>query len=238
MPFAEHRIARPVPEKYRDLSSRYRATPESYVRSSNFPSDLFGDAALSGLRARASLVSQAEERSLIAALDALDLQPFRFQGWLGKRLTTSFGWRYDFDDASFTPGTPLPEWLLPLRDRAADFAGLPATEFEHALLIRYDPGAGIGWHKDRPVFEHVVGLSLGNEAVMRFRRRRPGGFDRFAAPLAPRSVYHLSGEARHQWEHSIAPMDVPRWSITFRSLSDKGRALGLGSRDLPSSRQP
>ncbi|MDT8758543.1 alpha-ketoglutarate-dependent dioxygenase AlkB [Sphingomonas psychrotolerans] len=193
-----------------------------------FP-NLFGAPALPGLRHAEDLVLPGEERALIAAIDALDLSPFRFQGWLGKRLTTSFGWRYDFDDASFTRGAPLPDWLLPLRDKAADFAGLPAAEFAHALLIRYDPGAGIGWHKDRPVFEHVLGVSLGNAATMRFRKRRPGGFDRFAAPLAPRSVYHLSGEARHQWEHSIAPMEAPRWSITFRSLSDKGRALSSAS---------
>ncbi len=95
-----------------------------------------------------------------------------------------------------------------------------------ALLIQYDPGAGIGWHKDRPVFENVVGLSLGSEAAMRFRRRIDTGFERQSVPLAPRSIYHLSGEVRHGWEHSIAPMDVPRWSITFRSLSDKGRRLG------------
>jgi DNA oxidative demethylase len=199
------------------------------VSKAVFPSDLFGGPSFPGLRVQEALVSSAEERDLVTAIDALDLQPFRFQGWLGKRLTTSFGWRYDFDDASFTRGRPLPEWLLPLRDLAAEFAGLPALEFEHALLTRYDPGAGIGWHKDRPVFEHVVGVSLGNPATMRFRRRRPGGFDRFAAPLAPRSIYHLSGEARHQWEHSIAPMEVPRWSITFRSLSEKGRALSPAS---------
>lgn len=193
------------------------------------PADLFGAPSLPGLTPADAFVSAAEEVDLIAAIDREPLAPFRFQGWLGKRLTTSFGWRYDFDDASFRQGTPLPDWLLPLRDRAADFAGLPGEAFEHALLIRYDPGAGIGWHKDRPVFEHVVGISLGNSATMRFRRRRPGGFDRFAVPLAPRSVYHLSGEARHQWEHSIAPMEVPRWSITFRSLSDKGAALSPAS---------
>ena len=89
-----------------------------------------------------------------------------------------------------------------------------------ALLIRYDPGAGIGWHRDRPVFEHVVGVSLGVPATMRFRRRRPGGFDRASVPLAPRSAYHLSGEARHGWEHSIAEMEETRWSITFRSFAD------------------
>lgn len=191
--------------------------------------DLFGAPLLPGFAYAEDLVTPDEEALLIAAVDAAELSPFRFQGWLGKRLTTSFGWRYDFDDASFRQGTPLPDWLLPLRDKAADFAGLPGEAFEHALLIRYDPGAGIGWHKDRPVFEHVVGVSLGNSATMRFRRRRPGGFDRFAVPLAPRSVYHLSGEARHQWEHSIAPMEVPRWSITFRSLSDKAAALSPAS---------
>lgn len=89
-------------------------------------------------------------------------------------------------------------------------------------MIRYDPGAGIGWHKDRPLFEHVVGISLGAPAALRLRRRRPGGFDRASAPLARRSIYHLSGEARHEWEHSIAEMDVARWSITFRTFSEKG----------------
>lgn len=190
--------------------------------------DLFGSP-FPGFAYAEDLVTPDEEARLIAAVDVAGLSPFRFQGWLGKRLTTSFGWRYDFDDGAFAMGTPLPEWLLPLRDKAAGFAGLHAEAFAHALLIRYDPGAGIGWHRDRPVFEHVVGVSLGNPAVMRFRRRRPGGFDRFAAPVSPRSVYHLSGEARHDWEHSIAPMDVPRWSITFRSLSEKGHALSSAS---------
>jgi DNA oxidative demethylase len=193
-----------------------------------FP-DLFRAPALAGLAVSEDLIIPDEERRLIAAIDALELHPFRFQGWLGKRLTTSFGWRYDFDDASFTPGAPLPDWLLPLRDKAADFAGIARGNLEHALVTRYDPGAGIGWHKDRPVFEHVIGVSLGAAATLRFRRRRPDGFDRFAVPLAPRSVYHLTGEARYQWEHSIAPMEAPRWSITFRSLSDKGRALSPAS---------
>ena len=191
--------------------------------------DLFGASSFPGFAYAEDVVTPDEEARLIAAVDAAGLSPFRFQGWLGKRLTTSFGWRYDFDDGAFSMGTPLPEWLLPLREKAAVFAGLGAGEFVHALLIRYDPGAGIGWHRDRSVFEHVVGVSLGNPAVMRFRRRRPGGFDRFAAPVSPRSVYHLSGEARHDWEHSLAPMEIPRWSITFRSLSEKGRALSSAS---------
>ncbi|WP_327195423.1 hypothetical protein [Sphingobium sp. Ant17] len=58
-------------------------------------------------------------------------------------------------------------------------------------------------------------------APLRFRRRKPDGFDRITVPLAPRSVYHLEGEARYQWEHSIAEMDETRWSITFRTLCEK-----------------
>jgi len=116
-----------------------------------------------------------------------------------------------------------PDWLLPLRERVARFAVLEPEALVQSLLIRYDPGAGIGWHRDRPVFDHVIGISLGAPATMRFRRRKPGGFDRIAVPLPPRSAYHLSGEARHEWEHSLAPMVGTRWSITFRSLSEKGR---------------
>lgn len=184
--------------------------------------DLFTTPILPGLSYANGLLTSAEEQALIARIDASPLAPFRFQGWLGKRLTASFGWRYDFDNAQFGPTAPLPDWLLPLRAKVAAFAGLAPADLVQALLIRYDPGAGIGWHRDRPVFEHVVGISLGVPATMRFRRRTGTGFERATAPLAPRSVYHLTGDARHLWEHSIAEMDVRRWSITFRSLSEKG----------------
>jgi DNA oxidative demethylase len=191
------------------------------------PPDLFGEPRLAGLSQAGAIVTPAEERALIEAIDAAELSPFRFHGWLGKRLTASYGWRYDFDDASFAPSEAIPDWLLPLRAKAARFAGLQPDELVQALLIRYDPGAGIGWHRDRSVFEHVLGISLGAPATMRFRRRRPGGFDRASLLLAPRSIYHLTGEARHEWAHSIAAIEVTRWSITFRSLSENGRAQGM-----------
>ncbi|RKE54006.1 MULTISPECIES: alpha-ketoglutarate-dependent dioxygenase AlkB [unclassified Sphingomonas] len=189
----------------------------------NPTADLFGTPVLSGLEYRDALLSRDEEEALIARIDEQDLAPFQFQGWLGKRLTRSFGWHYDFDTSRFGETDPLPDWLLPIRRSAAAFAKLPEEALVQALLIRYDPGAGIGWHRDRPVFEHVVGISLGVPATMRFRRRKAGGFDRAAVPLAPRSVYHLSGEARHDWEHSIAEMEVTRWSITFRSFTASAR---------------
>lgn len=199
---------------------------------------LFDMPIVAGLTQVEEVVTPAEEAGLIAHIDAAGLAPFRFQGWQGKRLTRSFGWHYDFDRARFEPAEPMPDWLLSLRGRVAALAGFDEGDFVQALLIRYDPGAGIGWHRDRPQFEHVIGVSLGNVAILRLRRRKAGGFDRVSAELAPRSLYHLSGEVRHEWEHSIAPMDVPRWSITFRSLA-AGRSFGArlpnpGVQPLPS----
>ena len=190
--------------------------------------DLFADPLIAGLAYRQEAIGAGDESALLERLAALDLAPFRFQGWIGKRRTQSFGWRYDFDDASFAPAEPIPEWLAPLQAIAAELAGVTFDAFVHVLLARYDTGAGIGWHRDRPVFDRVVGFSLGAPAVLRFRQRLPGGFRRLALPVAPRSAYLLAGEARHDWEHSIAPGAELRFSITFRTLSDLGwRKAGI-----------
>jgi alkylated DNA repair protein (DNA oxidative demethylase) len=181
--------------------------------------ELFSLPLVSGLATGSEIVTADEEAELIARIDAEALAPFRFQGWQGKRLTHSFGWSYDFDDGRFAEAEPIPAWLLPLRERAARFARIAPEALVQVLLIRYDAGAGIGWHKDRPMFEHVVGVSLGAPTVMRLRRRKDRGFSRASLPLEPRSIYHLSGEVRHVWEHSIVPMEETRWSITFRSLA-------------------
>ncbi|GAA3900382.1 alpha-ketoglutarate-dependent dioxygenase AlkB [Sphingomonas limnosediminicola] len=186
---------------------------------------LFDEPFIGGLRYRNDVITEDEEQALLARLMPLDLAPFRFHGWLGNRKTQSFGWRYDFDDASFTPGEQMPDWLKPLREKAAALAGLPLDEFVQVLVARYDPSAGIGWHRDRDVFERVVGISLNTPATLRFRQRTASGFRRANVEVEPRSAYLLSGEARHDWDHSIAPGDQLRFSITFRTLSDKGRRI-------------
>jgi alkylated DNA repair protein (DNA oxidative demethylase) len=190
---------------------------------------LFADPIIPGLEMRDDFVGEVEEGLLIARIEHLGLSPFRFQGWTGKRLTQGFGWSYDFDEASFTQVDDIPGWLLPLRERAATFARLCPNDFAHALVIRYDPGAGIGWHRDRPQFDRVLGISLGAATTMRFRQRTASGFRRANVRLPPRSAYLLSGEVRRDWEHSIAAHEALRFSITFRSLSP----LGLRSRSAP-----
>jgi alkylated DNA repair dioxygenase AlkB len=191
--------------------------------------ELFAAPPIAGLRSEDEFITRADEAALIERLGALDLVPFRFHGWLGNRMTRTFGWGYDFEDASFAPAEAIPDWLHPLRTRAAAFAGVAPEDFAHVLLARYDPDAGIGWHRDRPQFEDVVGISLGAPAALRFRQRTADGFRRARVYLEPRSAYLLSGEARRDWEHSIVAGERLRFSITFRTLSEKGLRLADAS---------
>lgn len=194
--------------------------------------DLFEMSPIPGLATAADLITADEERVLIEAINDCALTPFRFQGWEGKRLTISFGFNYDFTTQRLARAEPIPDWLLPVRHKMSAFAGLDPEVLIQALLIRYDPGAGIGWHRDRPIYEHVLGLSLGARADMRFRRhKRDGAFDRLTVPLEPRAGYRLSDEVRHEWEHSIVEMDLPRWSITFRTPSSRWRMPAEESAD-------
>ncbi len=171
-----------------------------------------------GLLWQAGFLSAKEEAALIAHLQGLPFRPFEFQGFLGRRETVSFGWSYRFDGSGLAEAEPIPAWLLPLRDRAAAFAGLAPDALEHALLIRYGEGAGLGWHRDRPVFGDVLGISLLSPAPLRLRRRQGAKWQRFTLTAEPRSIYLLRGPARSEWEHSLPPVASLRYSITLRTL--------------------
>jgi alkylated DNA repair dioxygenase AlkB len=171
-----------------------------------------------GLRYEPAFLSGAEEEGLIARVAALPFRPFEYQGFLGKRETVSFGWSYRFDGSGLAEAAPIPDWLLPARARAAAIAGLQAEALVQALVIRYGEGAGLGWHRDRPVFDDVIGLSLLSPAPLRFRRKRGEKWQRFTLEAAPRSLYLLRGPARTEWQHSLAPVMALRYAITFRSM--------------------
>lgn len=182
-----------------------------------------------GFRYAPDLVSPAEEAGLVRRLEALPFVGFDFHGFVGNRRVVSFGWRYDFDQAALRPADPVPPFLLPLRDRAAAFAGLAPADFAHVLVTEYAPGAGIGWHRDKRVFAEVVGVSLVSPCDFRLRRRRgDGGWERATVVAEPRSAYLLSGPARTDWEHGIPPMDRLRYSVTFRNLRPSVRATPRG----------
>jgi len=176
------------------------------------------DPQVPGLRFIENAITPEEEADLATRIDTAPLAPFKFGQWTGKRLTFSYGSAYDFVRGQPDEAPPFPEWLQALNGKLAPMAGLDPAQIAQALLIRYDPGAGIGWHRDRPHYGDVLGLSLTSPATLRLRRRTPDGFERRNISLPQRSLYLLSGEVRWDWEHSIAPMDTARRSITLRTL--------------------
>jgi alkylated DNA repair dioxygenase AlkB len=176
-----------------------------------------------GLVYQPDFISRAEEAELVGRLETLPFAPFQFHGYEGNRRVVSFGWRYDYNDGGLKQAAPLPEWLRPLGARAAAFAGVAPETIAHALLTEYAPGAGIGWHRDRPQFEDVVGVSFLSPCRFRFRLRQADGWRRAALTAEPRSAYLLRGPARREWEHSIPPLQTLRYSITFRTFRPDAR---------------
>jgi len=171
-----------------------------------------------GFRYAPELLSRADEAALVGRLKDVPLRAFAFHGFEGKRRTHSYGWRYVFDGSGLQAADPIPDWLLPARAAAARWAGLVPEALEHVLLTEYEPGAAIGWHRDRSVFGNVVGLSLLAPARLRFRRKAGAKWQRHARIVEPRSAYLLTGPARAEWEHSIPAMEALRYSITFRTM--------------------
>jgi alkylated DNA repair dioxygenase AlkB len=172
-----------------------------------------------GFRYQEDLISAAEEARLVEHMAALPFREFQFHGYLGKRRVVYYGWRYDFTGQRVEQADAIPEFLLPLRDRAAAFVDLQPAALVHALVTEYTPGVAIGWHKDRPAFGDVIGISLLSPCVFRLRRKVGSRFERASFPLAPRSAYLLRGPVRNVWEHSIPGVEELRYSITFRTLS-------------------
>src|SRR5579884_2079762 len=179
------------------------------------------------MRYAPDMISRGQERALLEKLPGLPLKEFEFHGFLGNRRTVSYGWHYDFNGGGLKQAGELPPFLLPLRERAAAFADLSPSALEHALLIEYAPGAGIGWHRDRPQFGEVIGVSLLAPCTFRMRSKRgpaaerargqraasePTTWERRSFVAAPRSAYLLRGPSRSQWEHSIPPLATLRYS--------------------------
>jgi alkylated DNA repair dioxygenase AlkB len=172
---------------------------------------------------RPEFLSTDEEARLARWLGTLPFQAFQFRGYEGKRRVVSFGWQYDFTHSHLAKADDMPAELLPIRARAAAFAGLAPEDLQQCLLNEYLPGAPIGWHRDRPIFENVVGVSLLAPCNFRLRRRAGDRFERAAIELEPRSIYRIAGEARTAWEHSIPPVKAHRYSITFRNFRGDAR---------------
>src|SRR5262245_5557215 len=200
---------------------------------------------LEGFRYQPGFIDPRDEGLLIERLRDLPFREFDFHGFTGKRRVVSFGWRYDYSGGQLQEADEVPDFLLPLRARAASFAEVEAEDLQQALVTEYRPGSGIGWHRDKAVFGQVVGVSLLASCVLRFRRKTSGELSRDRGPrdagarsgsahskqpkvkqrwervnvaVEPRSAYLLSGSSRSEWEHSILRVDELRYAVTFRNV--------------------
>jgi alkylated DNA repair dioxygenase AlkB len=171
-----------------------------------------------GLRYYPEIIAPSMEFDLIERIRRLPLVPFQFGAFEGKRRVASFGFKYDYAQQRLEEAGEVPEWLVPMIAKVEAYGG-PAAKIKQVLCTEYDAGVGIGWHRDKPHFDEVFGLSLGSSCKFRFRRKRGEKWERFTLDAAPRSLYIMTGESRHVWEHSIPPVEEPRYSITFRSMS-------------------
>jgi alkylated DNA repair dioxygenase AlkB len=175
-----------------------------------------------GLRYETDFVSRDEENELIARIRELPLTPFQFGAFEGKRRVAWFGWRYDYSQRELEQAEELPGWLSPFIARVEQFAGLPPSSVRQILCTEYETGVGIGWHRDKPQFGEIFGLSLAAPCKFRFRRKKGPTWQRFTLDAKPRSLYMMAGEARHVWQHSIPPVEATRYSITFRAMAARG----------------
>jgi alkylated DNA repair dioxygenase AlkB len=184
--------------------------------------ELFSGAAaemLPGLSYRPEFLSAQEEEQLLGVIRSLPFQEAQYKEWHARRRIVSFGGRYDFTRRQLGEAPPIPEFLLPLRDRLAQLAGVAAAGIHHAMVAEYQPSTPLGWHRDVPDFEVVMGVSLLGRARLRFRPWPPQYNARttFAVELEPRSAYVMQDEARWHWQHAVSPTKELRYSITFRT---------------------
>lgn len=179
----------------------------------------------SGFRYRDDFITVDEERELVEHITNIEFATFEMRGVIAKRRVAFFGMSYD--ERTY-PERPIPAFLMPVRARLAEWAGVDAGDFAMALINEYRAGAPIGWHRDAPQYDITAGISVLSSCRMRLRpyvspsqQRSPRAGPRKTTheiTLAPRSAYLITGVARQEYEHSIPAVDALRYSITFRTL--------------------
>ena len=168
---------------------------------------------------RSEFISREQEAALIASVQDLPFNEVRMHGVVARRMTIHFGYDYHYEGWKITPADPPPDFLRPLIERCAEVAQIATQSIEQVMVARYPADAAIGWHRDAPMFgSPVIGVSLASACTMRFRRKKPEGWETHAQLLEARSLYILDGAARTQWQHSIPKTKALRYSITMRTL--------------------
>ena len=173
---------------------------------------------------QSDFLSEQEEADLLEAIRGLCFREFDFHGYTAKRRVVEYGLEYDFSTNRTTTTQPFPDFLMPIRERAAKFANIKPESLVEGIVLEYPPGAPIGWHRDAPQFGTVIGVSLLSAARMRLKpylatKQKSGTRVKpVSIVLEPRSIYVISGQARWRFQHSIPAVTELRYSMTFRTV--------------------
>lgn len=180
---------------------------------------------IAGLSLYADFVDAETAHALITFIDG--------QIWMTglKRRVQHYGYVYDYRARSIDPSMylgGLPARFAALGERllaAGIFDRLP----DQCIVNEYLPGQGIANHTDcEPCFGDVIAsLSLGSGCMMRFT---PVGAGEVAEVyLPPNSLLVMTGAARYDWQHGIAPR---KSDVVAGQKIGRGRRLSLTLRTV------
>lgn len=166
-------------------------------------------------------LSESEESELLRTIESLEFGAYDFRGYIAKRRVVAYGGGYESGPRRMAiADKTIPEFLSEIREHAAAVAGMGAGEIVQAMVTEYSAGTPIGWHRDSPQFETIIGISLLSSCRLRLKPYKGEG-KIISVLLEPRSIYVMRGAARWNFQHSIPAVKELRYSITLRTLSRK-----------------
>jgi alkylated DNA repair dioxygenase AlkB len=174
-----------------------------------------------GFKYLPNFLTVEQETDLLEIISHLQLHTFIFQGFEARRKVASFGYDYHFQNRELKKGEPIPSAFKPLISKVSALIKKEPAEIDELLVTEYPPGAVINWHRDAPPFGLIAGISLLTDCIFKLKpheksRQKKG--TTISLPVQRRSLYVMEGEAREEWQHSIAPVRSTRYSITLRTL--------------------
>lgn len=166
-------------------------------------------------------ITMQEEADLLKVIANLQLHTFQFQGYEARRRIASFGYDWSFEKQQLSKGKDTPKEFDGLVEKVAKTLFLQQNDFAELLVTEYPAGAVINWHRDAPPFKLIAGISLNSDCTFKLRphdKRDQGKKSLLSLTVQRRSLYVMQDEARNEWQHSIAPVQAVRYSITLRTL--------------------
>ena len=166
-------------------------------------------------------ISEAEEAQLVQCIEKFDLQNMKFHEYEAKRKVISFGRGWSFTEQQLKQGNPIPGGFDFLIEKIAAKLAISKKLIAQFLITEYPAGSVINWHRDAPPFDIIAGVSLLTDCTFKLRPHDKEKQTRSATislPVQRRSLYSMQGPAKTEWQHSTAPCNRARYSLTFRTL--------------------